>query len=212
MGQYTSMQTVRDGEAFRTTRQTREAAITAAVDLKGWRTPVLGTSIAFFDHMLEMLGWWGDAVIDASYETRTFRLQHVVAEDIGLALGATFAEVVRSRIDAGVESAGAARAGMDEAEADCFVSFEGRANAFVRRQDAALLEHVEDMLSVDLVAFVEGFAQGARATIQLELRRGADPHHAWEAGFRAMGRALRAAITPNPARAGRTAGVKGSLD
>jgi imidazoleglycerol-phosphate dehydratase len=69
------------------------------------------------------------------------------------------------------------------------------------------------MLIVDLVAFFEGFSQGGRCTVHLRLDDGSrDPHHAWEAGFRAFARALRAALTINPRRAGMTAGVKGTLD
>src|SRR6266516_2016391 len=183
------MSTSRDGDAYVTARESREAAIRVAVGfaVSAGRDGDLKTGIAFFDHMLEMLGWWADVTIDASYQHRTFPLHHVVTEDIGLALGATLAEVIRDRLDAGVESSGAARAGMDESQAEAFVSFDGRSNVFVRRG-------------------------GARATVQLDLEHGADPHHAWEAGFRAFGRALRAALAANPRRAGRTAGVKGTLD
>jgi imidazoleglycerol phosphate dehydratase HisB len=39
-----------------------------------------------------------------------------------------------------------------------------------------------------------------------------DPHHAWEAAFRAFGRALRSSLAPNTWRSGLTAGVKGTLD
>jgi imidazoleglycerol-phosphate dehydratase len=162
--------------------------------------------------MLEQLGWYADAAVDASFEVKTFRLTHVVWEDIGLALGATFAAVVRDRLDAGIDSNGAAHGVMDEASAFAQISFEGRANHRIEREGAALLEHVEDALCVDICAFFEGFAQGSRATVHLALTGAADPHHAWEAAFRAFARALRAALAPNPRRAGRTAGVKGTLD
>jgi len=75
-----------------------------------------------------------------------------------------------------------------------------------------LLEHVEDMLSADVQEFFSGFAQGARATLHVWLRRGEDPHHTWEAGYRAFGLALRRAMSPNPLRAGVTVGIKGTLD
>lgn len=162
--------------------------------------------------MLEQLGWYLDAAIDATYEVKTFRLTHVVWEDVGLALGATFAAVLHDRLDAGIDSNGAAHGVMDEASAFSQVSFEGRANHRIERDGAALLEHVEDALTVDLCAFFEGFAQGAHATVHLSITGATDPHHAWEAGFRAFARALRAALDPNPRRAGRTAGVKGTLD
>lgn len=202
-----------DGERYATHRETREAVVRTGFDLGPVRPGELATGIAFFDHMLEMLGWYADVTLDASYEVKTFRLMHVVCEDVGLALGASCGRLVRDRIAEGVESSGFAHGVMDEASATAQVSFEGRANAFVTRQGAAALEHVEDMLSVDLVAFFEGFSQGGRCTVHLDLHDGSrDPHHAWEAAFRSFARALRAAIAVNPRRAGRTAGVKGTLD
>jgi imidazoleglycerol-phosphate dehydratase len=160
-----------------------------------------------------MLGWYADVAVDARYEVKTFRLTHVVCEDVGLAPGATVAAALRDRLADGIDSNGAAHGVMDESAAFSQVSFEGRSNHRIERHDAGLLEHVEDMLAVDLVAFFEGFAQGARATVHLRLEPGStDPHHAWEAAFRAFARAVRAALAPNPRRAGRTAGVKGTLD
>lgn len=207
------MDVIRDGDRYTTRRQSREAAVTVTVDFGDPREPDLATGLAFFDHMLEMLGWYADLAIDASYEVRTYRLSHVVCEDTGLALGAALAQVVRDRIADGIDSNGAADGMIDEASAHARVSFEGRSGAYVRRGGAALLEHVEDMLSVDLVAFFDGFAQGGRCTVHLDLHdTSTDPHHAWEAAFRAFGRALRAALAFNPRRAGRTGGVKGTLD
>lgn len=213
MTEYRGMSVERDGNVYRTTRESREAKIDVALDFGPRREPQLATTLAFFDHMLEMLGWYGDFVIDASYEAKTFRLMHVVMEDIGLALGAATAHALRDRIADGVDSSGFAHAMMDEASALAQVSFEGRSTAVVKRGGASALEQVEDVLCVDLVAFFEGFCQGGRCGIQLAIDEGAhDPHHAWEAAFRAFGRALRAALALNPRRAGMTAGVKGTLD
>jgi imidazoleglycerol-phosphate dehydratase len=210
---YSGMRVSHEGEIYSAHRESREARVEAAIDFGPRRLPRLATTLAFFDHMLEMLGWYGDFVIDASYEVKTFRLMHVVVEDTGLALGASFAQAIRDRIADGVESSGFAHGVMDEAGAFSQVSFEGRSNSFITRGGASALERVEDVLTVDLVAFFEGFSQGGRCTVHLRLDEGSrDPHHAWEAGFRAFARALRAALAPNPRRAGMTAGVKGTLD
>jgi imidazoleglycerol phosphate dehydratase HisB len=202
----------REGSAWVADRETREARVRVALDLGDPRPAELATTLAFFDHMLEMLGWYLDAAVDASYEARTFRLTHVVCEDVGLSLGAAVAAAIRDRVPAGVESSGFAHGVMDEARAFAHLSFEGRSLAVVERGGAAANEHVEDMLAADLAAFFEGFAQGGRCTLHLRMRGARDPHHAWEAGFRAAARALREALAPNPRRAGRTAGVKGTLD
>jgi imidazoleglycerol-phosphate dehydratase len=213
MTSYQGMAVTREDSVYRCERESREARIEVALDLGPRREPRLNTSLAFFDHMLEMLGWYADFVVDASYQCKTFRLMHVVLEDIGLALGAASAQVIRDRIADGVESSGHAHGVMDEASAFAQVSFEGRANSFLTRGGAAAFERVEDVLTVDLIAFFEGFSQGGRCTVHLDMDdRARDPHHAWEAAFRAFARALRAALSPNPRRAGMTAGVKGTLD
>jgi imidazoleglycerol phosphate dehydratase HisB len=212
MSQYTGMTVQREGDAYRVRRETREAVIEVTIDFGERREPRLATTLNFFDHMLEMLGWYADFVIDASYEVKTYRLTHTAVEDIGLAFGLACSAIVQDRIAAGVESSGFAHGVMDEATAFSQVSFEGRSNHVIIRDGAAALERVEDMLTADLAAFFEGFAQGARATVHLRMEMARDPHHAFEAGFRAFARALRAALTHNPARAGKTAGVKGTLD
>jgi imidazoleglycerol-phosphate dehydratase len=71
---------------------------------------------------------------------------------------------------------------------------------------------VEDAHNTDLVQFFEGFAQGCHGTLHLRLLAGADPHHQWEATFRAFACAIRAALEPDPWRANTTAGVKGTLE
>lgn len=193
-------------------RETREALVSVSLDLGKRREPSLRTSLAFFDHMLQMLCWYGGLTLDVTFEVRTQRLTHVICEDIGLAVGSAVLHGLRDRIEAGVESVGAAHGAIDEALAFAMLSFEGRAFCRVERRGAAANELVEDMRAADLVAFFEGFAHGARATVRLKVLEADDPHHAWEAAFRAFARALRSALTPNAWRAGLTAGVKGTLD
>jgi len=207
------MEVVRLGDdAYSVRRETREAVVAIGLQLGERGEPRLATTLAFFDHMLEMLCWYGGITLEVDFEVKTFRLTHVVCEDVGLALGAAVGRAVRDRIPAGVESVGEAHGMMDEALAFAMVSFEGRSRCCVTRRGAATNEHVEDVLAADLVAFFEGFAQGTRATVRLDVLEAEDPHHAWEAAFRAFGRALRFSLLSNSWRAGLTAGVKGTLD
>ena len=129
MTDYKGMAVTRDGDAYRVRRESREALVQTVVDLGPRRDPQLATTLSFFDHMLEMLGWYGDFVIDASYEVKTFRLMHVVMEDIGLALGAASAAAIRDRIADGVESSGFAHGVMDEASS-CRDSSRSRTTPF----------------------------------------------------------------------------------
>ncbi len=194
-------------------RVTREAEVSVAVDRGDRREPVLDTGLGFLNHMLEMVAWHGGLNLEVAFRQKTFALAHVVCEDVGMALGMSCAALLREAIAGGVEGSGSAWMPMDEALAFSAVSFEGRSNHFVRRSaPGSRVDRVEDMAAADMVAFFEGFAQGGRCTVHLEVVHGDDPHHSWEAACRAFGVALRKCFLPLPFRAGLTVGVKGTLD
>jgi len=213
MNEYRGMRvSVADGRA-EVSRVTREAEVKVSVGRGERREPSLATGLAFFDHMLEMIAWHGGLNLDVTFAKKTYALRHVVTEDIGLALGLGVNALLREAMAAGVEGAASASMAMDEALASCALSFEGRSMNFIDRESpGSQLEWVEDMLGADMVAFYEGFAQGARCTLRLKLSEGKDPHHSWEAAARAFAVALRGCFVPMPFRAGLTAGVKGTLD
>ena len=80
MTEYKGMAVERDGESYTTRRESREALVLATLDFGPRRDPKLDTTLAFFDHMLEMLGWYADINVDASYEVRTYRLMQICAD------------------------------------------------------------------------------------------------------------------------------------
>ncbi|HHY65716.1 MAG TPA: histidinol dehydrogenase [Alicyclobacillus sp.] len=199
-------------QAVTVNRKTRESSVTVRVwegprdlDLKnGIRTP-----LEFLNHMLETIAWRSGLNLSVSVRMDGFQLMHVVAEDVGITFGVAFRELVHQRLSAGVEGSGSAIGIIDEAQSSAAISMEERAMYNIRRHGVSVQEHVEDMLVADLENFFSGFCQGARATVHLTLLQGQDPHHIWEATFRAFGEALRRCLSPNPYRAGTTPGVKG---
>ena len=68
------------------------------------------------------------------------------------------------------------------------------------------------MYSEDLVTFLEGIAQGAMCTLHIDLLKGVNGHHIWEAIFRSVGSALNRAVYVSPDRCGKTSGVAGRID
>jgi imidazoleglycerol-phosphate dehydratase len=56
-----------------------------------------------------------------------------------------------------------------------------------------------------------GFAQGARCTLHLNINKGSNGHHIWEALFRAFGEALFHALELREWRKGITSGVAGAI-
>ena len=203
---------IADGRAV-VRRVTREAEVTVRVWRGRREEPTLASGIAFFDHMLEMIAWHAALNLEVEFARKTFALRHVVTEDIGMALGMGVLALLRAAMAEGVEGAAGATMAMDEALAIAALSFEGRSMAFIDREtEGTRAELVEDMAGADMIAFYEGFTQGARCTLHLRVQAHRDPHHSWEAAARAFAVALRGCFAPNPFRAGLTAGVKGTLD
>ena len=213
MDQYKGMSlTLEDGRAT-VYRKTREAEVRVMVACGPREEPKLETPLAFFNHMLEMIAWHACINLEVTFSQKTFALRHVVCEDIGMAFGMAAAGMLRQAMAEGVEGSASASMAMDEALAFSALSFEGRSMHFITRDaPGAKLEMVEDIATADMIAFYEGFAQGARCTLHLHLQGGNDPHHAWEAASRAFAVALRKCFAPNTWRAGLTPGVKGTLD
>jgi imidazoleglycerol-phosphate dehydratase len=65
---------------------------------------------------------------------------------------------------------------------------------------------------VDLLReFFQGFVNHAQLTLHVDNLRGENAHHQAETIFKAFGRALRMALTPDPRMAGQIPSTKGSL-
>ena len=173
---------------------------------KGIRTP-----LQFFNHMLETISWRACLNLAVDVALDDFKLTHVICEDVGLCAGEAFLMLFERECAGGVNGSGAAYSCIDEALARTAISFEGRALLTLSDNLTSGSELVEDMQTADLVSFLEGFTQGARATLHIDLIRGVNPHHVWEAVFRSLGESLRIAFAPCPWREGTTPGVKGNV-
>jgi imidazoleglycerol-phosphate dehydratase len=169
------------------------------------------TPLHFFNHMLETVAWRACINLAVTVELTDFKLTHVICEDVGLSLGEAFHELFTREIESGINGSAAAASCIDEALARAVISFEERALIVMDEKLQSGRELVEDMQQADLAAFFEGFAQGARATLHIDLLKGNNPHHIWESVFRAFGEALRTAFSPCEWRLGTTPGVKGKV-
>jgi len=194
-------------------RRTLETVVEVEVNLLP-RDPALKEKIRtpynFLNHMLETLAWRSCMNVRVTFEdVPGYRSGHVVCEDIGITLGEALRRLWEANLESGVNGAGDAVLGIDEALARCVVSFENRAKLFFTTSSGGMQERVEDMLTTDLLQFLDGLAQGGRLSLHADVLKGGDPHHTWESIFRALGEALRRAFDTNPWRAGATPGLKG---
>jgi imidazoleglycerol-phosphate dehydratase len=196
----------RSARSIAVARRTRETAVEVSLDLDGGGRTAVATGVGFYDHLLAALAHHalfdlevratGDLVVD----------EHHTVEDVAIVLGTAVAEALGDR--AGICRFGDASVPMDEALATAVVDVGGRAYAVVELPFRG--ERV-GALSTQLVEHaVETLARAAGATVHLR-GTGRNDHHLAEAAFKALGRALRAAVAPDPRRGGVPASTKGSL-
>lgn len=193
-------------------RRTKESHVVVGIH-GGERDPGLRRRIAtprvFLNHMLETIAWRAGLNLQVTVVLEGYPLDHVLAEDVGLTLGAAFRGLLRQHQALGVEGGGTSVGIIDEAHAEVSLSFEDLTRLELDGLPAGLPERVEDMACVDMENFYGGFAEGAGATLHILVRSGRDPHHVWEATTRAFGESLRRSLDANAFRAGTTPGVKG---
>ncbi|MFZ5943979.1 MAG: imidazoleglycerol-phosphate dehydratase [Bacillota bacterium] len=197
-------------------RQTLESKITVTID-DGPRNPLgkkeINTPLVFFNHMIEHIAWRGELNISLQVEMDHFLLNHLVSEDVGITLGRAFKEMVDKKLATGAKGYGFALATIDEALAQVVISFESRSYLDLNFNGIAVPESTEGIHSEDLVAFLEGFVQGAQCTLHIDLlkARANHGHHQWESIFRGLGMAMREAIELRPWRSNMAAGVAGKI-
>lgn len=196
------------------TRKTTESQISVGLTFGGLEPGYrqwIRTPVPFLSHMIEHIAWRANVNIDVSVELGEFFLHHVLYEDLGTTMGRAFMEYIHRNKQNGVIGYADEVGIIDEAKAECAVSFEDRTyHSF--HSSVPLPPQTEGVNSEDLITFLDGFVQGARCTLHVDIDRGENGHHIWEAVFRALGAALGRACSCDPARAGMTAGVAGSIE
>ncbi|MFC6088983.1 imidazoleglycerol-phosphate dehydratase HisB [Saccharothrix sp. BKS2] len=191
-------------------RTTRESSVRVEVDLDGTGQVEIATGVPFYDHMLTALGVHGsfDLVVRATGDVEIDA--HHTVEDVAIVLGQALREALGDK--KGIRRFGDAWIPMDETLAHAAVDVSGRPycvhvgepeqfNAFTigGNYPFVLNRHVFDSL-----AFHAGIA------LHVRVEYGRDPHHITEAQFKAIARALRAAVEPDP-RVGGVPSTKGVL-
>lgn len=191
-------------------RVTKESSVLVELDLDGTGNTEVSTGIGFFDHMLTSLGKHaafnlvvratGDVEVDA----------HHTVEDVAIVLGQALREALGDK--SGIRRFGDAWVPMDEALAHAVVDVSGRPYCMHTGEPDALAGfvvggHYPTVLNRHVF---ETFAFQAQLAVHIRVLHGRDPHHVTEAQYKALARALRAAVEPDP-RAGGVPSTKGVL-
>ncbi|MCI8404390.1 MAG: hypothetical protein HFE49_05755 [Clostridia bacterium] len=200
-------------ENIKVTRKTTESEMNVTLDfspLKKNYREYIKTPLMFLNHMIEHIAWRGEVNIEIDITLDKFMLTHVICEDLGIALGKAAKEYI-DRTD-GATGFGDAIGIIDEAKAQSCISFESRAYCDIDYHGIELRGQVEGMDTEDLETFLEGFAQGAVCTLHIDLLKGHNGHHIWEAIFRSLGTALNRSFAVSESRKGKTSGVAGKIE
>ncbi len=170
-------------------RSTRETNISVAVNLDSAEPLLINTGIGFYDHMLEQIARHGGFSMQVRCEGDLIVDEHHTIEDTALCIG----KALRSALG---DKRGIARYGfqlpMDESEARVSLDLSGR--PYFAFEGRFPRKRVGDLPTELVPHFFRSLADSLGAALHLSVT-GANTHHMIEACFKAVGRALRQAIS-----------------
>jgi imidazoleglycerol-phosphate dehydratase len=187
-------------------RATRETDIRVMLNLDGTGVSKIHTGMAFVDHMLELLS--RHSLIDMEIQAKgdlEVDYHHTV-EDLGLTLGSALDEALGDR--RGIVRYGSAYVPMDDALCRVVVDLGGR--PFLVKDMACRKRKLRDFELSLFDDFFQALVVQARMNLHIDQMRGQEAHHAYEAVFKALARAVRVAASADP-RDNRIPSSKGSL-
>jgi len=196
-------------------RTTGESAVVVEVDLDGTGTARVSTGVGFYDHMLTALARHSlvDLVVEAQGDTHVDA--HHVVEDTAIVLGQAIREALGDK--QGISRFGDATVPLDECLVQAAVDVSGRPYCVHTGEPegqpyaliggggggvayaGSLTQHVFETLALH-----------AQVALHVRVLSGRDPHHVVETQFKAVARALRAAVAVDPRVRG-VPSTKGSL-
>jgi imidazoleglycerol-phosphate dehydratase len=190
------------------TRTTGETDVSLTLGLDGSGAGNRRTGVGFFDHMLDLLARHGRLDLEVAVTGDLQTGAHHTVEDTGIVLGQALDRALGER--RGIVRYGHAVVPMDEARAACALDLSGRPLAIIEgfgRLPGGDIAGFEHEVAEE---FFRAVASAARLTLHLELQAGTNAHHMIEASFKALARALRAAVAIDPNETG-VPSTKGTL-
>ena len=185
-------------------RKTLETEVLVTINLDGTGIARVSTGVGFFDHLLTSLGHHALFDLDITTTGDLQVDQHHTVEDTALVLGSALSDALNDR--SSIARFGDATVPMDEALARAAVDVGGRPYAVT---EIALQSDLIGAMNTQMIPHaLEALARTAGFTIHITAQ-GNNDHHVAEAAFKALARALRAAIAPDLARPG-IASTKGT--
>lgn len=179
-------------------RQTSESKIWLSLDLDGEGESTIDTGVPFYDHMLTALSRHSLINLEVRAEGDIEVDVHHTVEDVAICLGQALREALGDK--RGIRRYGDATVPLDEALARAVVDVAGRPYVVHEGEPTGQEYHlIGGHFTGSMTRHVfESFALNAGICLHIDLIRGRDPHHIVEAQFKALARALRAAVETDP--------------
>ncbi|RLY92401.1 imidazoleglycerol-phosphate dehydratase HisB [Kocuria tytonicola] len=192
-------------------RATSESTVRVSLDLDGTGRSRIRTTVPFFDHMLTALSRHSMIDLDVEASGDTHVDVHHTVEDTAIVIGEALARALGDK--RGIRRFGQATVPLDEALASAVVDVSGRPYVVHTGEPEGQQYHlIGGHFTGSMTRHVlESLAHHAQLCLHVELIRGRDPHHIVEAQFKALARALREAVEPDPRAAGVIPSTKGAL-
>jgi len=188
-------------------RNTLETQIQISVNLDGSGECNFETGVPFLEHMLDQIARHGLLDLDIKAVGDLHIDAHHTVEDIGITLGQAVAKAIGDK--KGITRYGHAYVPLDEALSRVVIDFSGRPGM---EYNVKFTRASIGGFDVDLFhEFFQGFINHANVTLHIDNLAGTNSHHIAETIFKAFGRAVRMALTPDPRMQGVMPSTKGSL-
>ena len=188
-------------------RKTNETDIAVSLELYGSGKAEIETGVPFLDHMLDQIARHGLMDISIKCDGDNEIDDHHTVEDVGITLGQAFFDAVGDK--KGLTRYGNAYVPLDEALSRVVIDLSGRPGLDL---GVKFTRDRVGTFDLDLIReFFQGFVNHALVTLHIDNLKGINSHHQAETVFKAFGRALRMAVTPDERQANTIPSTKGSL-
>ena len=188
-------------------RKTAETDIRLTLNLDGSGRSEIHSGVGFLDHMLTLFARHGRFDLTVACEGDTRIDDHHSVEDIGICLGEAAAQALGDK--RGITRYGSMLLPMDEALILCAVDISGRPMLCTELQIPT--EKVGTFDTELVQEFLQAFAARAGLTLHVRQLAGSNSHHIIEGVFKALGRALSAAVAVDERAKDEIPSTKGML-
>ena len=188
-------------------RKTRETDISVTIGLDGTGRSDCATGVGFFDHMLDQLA--KHALLDLSVAAKgdLHIDDHHTVEDVGIAIGQALAKALGDK--RGIRRYGHFALVMDDARVEAALDLSGR--PWLGWEMAFPTERIGTFDTELVREFFQALSTHGGITLHVDMARGVNSHHIAEAAFKAVARALRMAVEPDPRAGDALPSTKGVL-